>query len=434
MKTKALVWFKTDLRIRDNETLLQAIQHHDEVIPVYCLDDRLFSSTQFGFKRIGNYRARFLWESLQDLDQQLRAMGSGLWLLKGLPEMEIPTLAAKLAVQKVYAKKEIAFEEKLLNDSVEQELWKHKITLEVFSTSTLYRAPDMPFSIKEIPDQFTPFRKALESDSFIRSLSPTPSKISSPEIPVFELPALTSFGLEDLATDPRSAMPFQGGERSAWQRLHSFFQDRKLLSSYKEIRNGMLGTDYSTKFSAWLALGCISPKSIYFEIKKFEEEFGSNESTYWLVFELLWRDYFRFMFKKHQHRYFLLKGIRKHARVHDGRDAILIDKWIQGNTGNDFIDANMRELKHTGFMSNRGRQNVASFFCHQYKLDWRVGASYFESQLVDYDVSSNWGNWAYLAGVGNDPMQKRVFNIENQSKEYDPKEEFRKRWLAYSME
>jgi deoxyribodipyrimidine photo-lyase len=103
--------------------------------------------------------------------------------------------------------------------------------------------------------------------------------------------------------------------------------------------------------------------------------------------------------------------------------------WINGITKNDFIDANMLELKLTGFMSNRGRQNVASYLINDLQLDWRFGAAYFEEQLIDYDVSSNWGNWAYLAGVGNDPRTNRYFNIEKQANDYDKSKVFRNLWL-----
>jgi deoxyribodipyrimidine photo-lyase len=102
---------------------------------------------------------------------------------------------------------------------------------------------------------------------------------------------------------------------------------------------------------------------------------------------------------------------------------------VSGNTGNRFIDANMRELLLTGFMSNRGRQNVASYFVHELGLDWRLGAQYFEEALVDYDVYSNWGNWAYLAGVGNDPRANRRFNITRQADMYDPAGSYQKLWL-----
>jgi deoxyribodipyrimidine photo-lyase len=190
-----------------------------------------------------------------------------------------------------------------------------------------------------------------------------------------------------------------------------------------------VGADYSSKFSAWLALGSISPRLIYAELKKYESQFGANESTYWLVFELLWRDFFRFMFKKHQTKLFQSAGITTGKKIPKSVSEKLLNTWVNGITGVDFIDANMRELQLTGFMSNRGRQNVASYLCNNLKLDWRLGAAYFEQQLIDYDVCSNWGNWAYLAGVGNDPRENRYFNIEKQAQDYDKNKAYRNLWL-----
>jgi deoxyribodipyrimidine photo-lyase len=191
----------------------------------------------------------------------------------------------------------------------------------------------------------------------------------------------------------------------------------------------MIGADYSSKFSAWLAMGCISSRFIYQELNKYEHQFGANDSTYWLVFELLWRDYFRFMMKKHKVKLFQKAGIQNKESSEINSNTNLLQKWIEGKTGVDFVDANMLELKHTGFMSNRGRQNVASYLCNDLKLDWRLGAAYFEQQLIDYDVCSNWGNWAYLAGVGNDPRGNRYFNIEKQASDYDKNGDFRNLWL-----
>lgn len=127
------------------------------------------------------------------------------------------------------------------------------------------------------------------------------------------------------------------------------------------------------------------------------------------------------MMKKHRHQFFLQTGIKSTDSPSQSNNQELLQKWIEGQTNHDFINANMIELKLTGFMSNRGRQNVASYLCHDLKLDWRYGAAYFEQQLIDYDVCSNWGNWAYLAGVGNDPRGDRYFNIDKQANDYDSK-------------
>jgi deoxyribodipyrimidine photo-lyase len=427
---RAIVWFKTDLRLHDNETLVTAIAQSDEIIPVYCFDDAQFQMAEYGFQKTGSFRAKFLLESVANLDENLRELGSGLIVLKGDPEIEIPKIVQEYKAYKVYAKREVAYEEKQKESLVQSELFKLRCEFETFSTSTLYHAEDLPFSIKDIPDMFTNFRKKTEKDATIRNIFKKPTAIKSPEISKMSLPTLKDLGLNSISTDSRAVLPFKGGETEAILRLKHYFFETKSISKYKETRNGMIGADYSSKFSAWLALGSLSPREIYFELKKYEAQFGSNDSTYWLVFELLWRDYFRFMMKKHRVKFFQQNGIQSKGITINKHNILVLQSWIDGQTGVDFVDANMLELKLTGFMSNRGRQNVASYLCNDLKLDWRYGAAYFEQQLIDYDVCSNWGNWAYLAGVGNDPRGNRYFNIEKQAQDYDKDKEYRKLWLA----
>lgn len=429
MINTALVWFKTDLRIEDNETLVKAIAQSEKVIPVYCFDDSHFETTVYGFKKTGSFRAQFLLESLEDLDAKLRTLGSGLRIVMGKPEVEIPKLVQEYKAQKVFAKREVAFEEKQTEKKVQTELFKLRCELDTFSTSTLYHAEDLPFSIKNIPDVFTNFRKKTEKDAEIRPPFTAPKQINSPEIPAIELPTLEDLGISKTTIDSRAVLAFKGGESEAIQRLQHYFYDTQCLSTYKETRNGMVGADYSSKFSPWLAMGCISARYIYAEVKKYEMQFGANDSTYWLVFELLWRDFFRFMFKKYQTKFFLYEGIKLKKGNSKSLNEKLLSQWVNGTTASDFINANMLELQQTGFMSNRGRQNVASYFCNELNMDWRLGAAYFEEQLIDYDVCSNWGNWAYLAGVGNDPRGHRFFNIEKQATDYDKNKAFRKLWL-----
>ena len=428
MKT-VIVWFKTDLRLADNEVLCKAIAESDHLIPVYCFDDSHFETSPYEFQKTGSFRAQFLLESLIDLDMNLRELGSGLLILKGKPEEEIPKIVALYKSKKVFAKREVAFEEKQTEQVVQKALFKLGCEIETFSTSTLYSAEDLPFSIKDIPDVFTVFRKKTEQEATVKKALPKPTAINSPEIPKMILHTIEELNLEFSAIESRAALQFTGGETEAIKRLEHYFFETKSLSIYKETRNGMVGADYSSKFSAWLALGSISPRYIYQEIRKYENENGANESTYWLIFELLWRDFFRFMFKKHQTKFFLYSGIKTENENSKSLNEKLLSQWINGATPSDFINANMIELQKTGFMSNRGRQNVASYFCNELHLDWRFGAAYFEETLIDYDVCSNWGNWAYLAGVGNDPRTHRFFNIEKQANVYDKNKTFRDLWL-----
>jgi len=246
-----------------------------------------------------------------------------------------------------------------------------------------------------------------------------------------KIPTLKDLGFEKIEQPIHTAFPFKGGENSALKRLNNYLWGTKNLSYYKKTRNGLLGTNYSSKLSAWLANGSISAKTIYHEIKKYEKEVVKNQSTYWLIFELIWRDYFRYISLKHKNSIFKIDGILTKEYEWDTNIG-LVEKWINGQTGKPFVDANMIELQQTGWMSNRGRQNVASFFAKELQLDWRIGAAYFEALLIDYDVHSNYGNWMYVAGVGNDPRDRK-FNVELQAERYDPNGKYQRLWLQPSL-
>jgi len=426
---RGIIWFKTDLRLHDQALIYKALAQCDEIIPCYCFDDSHFKISQFGFKKIGDFRVQFLLESLADLDQNLRELGSGLTALCGNPELEIIKLAEKYDASTVFAKEEIAYEEMQTANKVAHALQSKKIVFHSINNATLYGEEDFPFSIEQTPEIFTQFRKVIEQHCRVPDVVAKPTHIPSPVIPPLTLPTLEALGYDNVIIDSRAVIHFKGGENAALNRLHDYLYSSRAIATYKLTRNALLGENNSSKFSAWLSMGCLSAREIYHSIKQYETKYEANESTYWLIFELLWRDYFWFMMKKHKHLYFLPGGLKSptvHAPQHD---AASFKRWIDGQTGNDFIDANMIELKLSGFMSNRGRQNVASYLCHDLRLDWRYGAAYFEQQLIDYDVSSNWCNWAYLAGVGNDPRAGRVFNIDKQARDYDPDKSYRNLWL-----
>ena len=206
-------------------------------------------------------------------------------------------------------------------------------------------------------------------------------------------------------------------------------EENKGIETYKETRNGLIGTEYSSKLSSYLSLGCLSPVSIYHEIKKYEKEIKKNSSTYWLIFEILWREFFRYVYLKGKNNIFIKNGINGNIFNKNFKNDIeLFNKWKNGKTGQDFIDANMIELNETGFMSNRGRQNVASYLVNNLDVNWILGASFFEKNLIDYDVSSNWCNWMYISGVGNN-VKNWVFNPVRQSDMYDKRGNFRQIWL-----
>lgn len=426
-KNCGLVWLRNDLRIRDNITLWKAAQLSGPPYVAFCLDERLFHPTPIGIPRLGPHRFAFLLASLRDLNTTIQKLGGELIFLRGNPQTEIPKLAKKLAVDTVFVSAEVAPYECADENQVEKSLWNNEITLERIWQSTLVSPQDLPFPIHNLPNIFTQFRKLVEKPLVVRQEAPSVKRLAMPPLstPIPSIAELIPSGqrvVEDLR--------FAGGEKAGLARVQDYFWEEDRLKEYKVTRNGLLGDSYSSKLSPWLAIGCISPRTIYFEVRKYEQQRVKNDSTYWLIFELLWRDYFRWVAKKFGSSLFHMQGIKR--EMPDApmkQDERLFMRWCQGNTGIPFIDANMRELALTGFMSNRGRQNVASFLVKDLGLDWRWGAWWFEYSLLDYDVASNWGNWCYIAGVGNDPRENRYFNIINQAKRYDANGDYVRQWV-----
>lgn len=416
----SIIWYRNDLRMQDHEPFFRAAKTGHELVGVYCVDPRQYRSTSLGFAKTGALRAAFLDQSLLDLQRAWEEAGGQLWIVKGMPEIIVPKLAHLLKAKSVYAHKEVTSEETLVESTLEGSLAQAGIELNVFWGSTLFHPEDLPFPIKRVPELFTEFRKQVEREVSVRA----PMNIPDAKYLHASMPS----GFECYEPYPSNSLRYAGGSRAAHQRIHAYIFERDRLRIYKETRNGMLEEDDSSKFSPWLALGCISPREVYRYVKQYEEERVANDSTYWLVFELMWRDYFRFIASKHGDALFKPEGIQG-IPIDWVQDEWMFERWRTGNTGFPLIDANMRELLQTGWMSNRGRQNVASFLTKNLGIDWRWGAWWFESQLLDYDVCSNYGNWNYAAGVGNDARGFRYFNIVKQAHDYDSKGDYVRHWL-----
>ena len=433
-----LYWLRNDLRLHDNELLAALPPNTSALLPVYCFDPvALGPDAYLDLPRTGPHRLPFLLNTLADLQQRYAALGSGIHFVVGRPEEVLPALAKELNAQAVWASTEHTTEEEEAEDALTDALGA-QVPLRRFETLSLLHPADLPIDVRNLPFSFSKFRFDVASRTPVRPPLPAPRHL--PPLPAAFVPAplptaqalATALGQPAPALparDRRSALPaLGGGETAGLARLHDYAVERHLIGRYDDTRNQLLGEAYSTKFSPWLANGSLSARQIWAAIDEYDAVHGArSKGALQLRLELLWRDYFRLLAHKAGPDFFRWRGLREQQPKPTRPDRTVFDAWATGRTGNAFVDANMRELAATGFMSNRGRQNAASYLIHDLHQDWRWGAAWFEHQLIDHDAASNWGNWKYIAGTGTD-VRDTAFDLAQQAKRYDPQGRYVHTW------
>lgn len=426
-----LFWFRNDLRLHDQPALRTACASGARyVVPVYCHAD-YDEPTPWGFSRVGRHRRAVLSAALRDVDRQLANMGSRLLECRGPASTALPALARAVSAtavvcEEIAAPQEQAEVEALRNAGLQvHTLWQ----------SSLLEPGDLPWAVHGLPRTFTPFRQAVERAQVNPPVPLKPPVRVPPWPPGIDIPpglycVPASSSVEHAAPDARASFPydrpaFDGGETAGLAHLAQYLA-RKLPHTYKRTRNGLAGVDYSSKWSPWLATGALSARRIVAELRQFEATHGGNEGSYWLWFELLWRDYFRFLHLQHGRRLYRARGLSQQPPAQHNAQGF--ERWCEARTGEPLVDAAMHELQTTGYLSNRLRQVVASYLVYELRADWRAGAAWFEAQLLDYDVYSNQGNWLYIAGRGTDPQGGRRFNIQKQLSQYDAEGQYLRLW------
>ncbi len=430
---KVAVWLINDLRLHDHVALQAAIRSGAESVAfVYVWGPPHIGWGKYSYpssypaeRRLHPLRERFLVESLIDLVQ--RAAPAPFSILEGEPERVIPDWAVQQGITAVYAHAEIAPEEKRIQSEVRSALSAQGIPMYLFEGNGLYEEAQLPFPLENLPFLFTRFRQLVERHAAVKEALPAPFALPSWSGGVIP-PAIDWLNerLRKLPVAPEGTFFWKGGESAGLARLDAYLAGP--IFTYRQTRNSFVGDTFSSRLSPYLALGCLSPREVYTRLRKTEKEHGANDSTYWLFFELLWREYFRWLLRKEGGRFFAAGGLRS-MNIPWQHDEKLFESWVNGRTGYPIVDAAMRELKATGWTSNRARQIVASFLTKNLLIDWRWGATHFELNLIDYDPASNWGNWLYQAGVGTDGRGFRWFDPVRQARLYDPQASFIKAWI-----
>lgn len=337
-------------------------------------------------------------------------------VLEGSPELVLPDLISRFAITEMSASFTPGYHERRTLEHLQAKL---AIPVQVHRGNSLFDRQELPFDLDAMPDVFSPFRRKVEKLN-VRAPKSEPEHLPPPPAGQFDaIPPSTAV--------PSPALPLPGGTSAGLRRVRQFIWDTEAITTYKETRNCLDGMDGSSTFSPWIANGNLSVREVAHAIFEFERQRTGNDSTYWLFFELLWREFFYWRAVLDDQQLFKAGGVARKIR-NCSFEPRAFARWCAGDTDHPLVNALMRQLVATGWMSNRGRQIAASCLINEMNTDWRFGAAFFEKHLIDYDVGSNYGNWQYIAGVGCDPRGGRHFNIEKQTREHDPNGIFVAKW------
>lgn len=419
MSKRILYWLQNDLRIDDNPILSELATEQCALDIVFLINPHWFKNNNYQQKPYGVHKQQFLMQSLFELQQALIERGQTLHVLEGETFSVLKQRIAEQHIDEVVCSEHVGtYEQRQL-----ARLKAHcsHVIFKTTQQDTLFQQSDLPFDLNELPKSFTPFRKKVEAVNIPITTSTLPKGLLPQPI---TLCAAKPIELSEYTDDNNAIM--HGGFNSAQAHLKQYFADA-MPSTYKTTRNELDGFNNTTKFSTWLAFGCLSAKQVYKAVEDYEQSNTANESTYWIKFELLWREYFKWHALKAGKSLFSFKG-QKQTKPLTTFMPSRFAAWCNGTTPYPLVNAIMNELNATGYISNRARQIAASCLVNELGLDWRYGAAYFEQQLIDYDVAANWGNWQYIAGVGVDPRGGRHFNIQKQTLQFDPHAVYTNKW------
>jgi deoxyribodipyrimidine photo-lyase len=411
----ALVWFRRDLRVHDHPALCAALAGHEQIVPVFCLDDRLLHG-----RHASGPRTAFLLESLTDLDGQLAERGARLVIRHGPPERELPALARETGATEVHLSADPSPYEATRGRRVRAALEEAGVTghahpgVSVLDDVRAIRTGQgRPYTV------FTPFYRNWDGVPRRAVLDP-PGQIGMPAgTRPSRVPALASLGLVQEVAEPAP-----GGESAGLARLAGFLDGA--VRDYDSGRD-QAGADASSRLSPYLRFGCLSPRAVEDQLP------GGNGADGAEAFrrQLCWRDFYQHVLVHHpdnarqeyQARY---RGTLKWAGDEAGFTA-----WTEGRTGFPLVDAGMRQLRREGWMHNRVRLLAGSFLTKDLGIDWRRGEDWFMRMLLDGDQASNNGNWQWIASVGVDPQPafRRIYNPALQQERFDPDGRYVRRYV-----
>lgn len=407
-----IFWFRRDLRLKDNAGLYHALKENKNVLPLFIFDTDILDQLENKEDR----RVIFIWDALQKIQHELEELGSSLWIVYDNPLNAFETLTAKYSIKNVYTNHDYEPAAIKRDTAIQQFLKKKDITFKtykdqvIFEKSEVTKDDGLPYTV------FTPYMRKWKtklSDFYLKAY-PTKKYFSSFfATKSFPFPSLKQIGFKPM---PENDLPFPDGVRRSFPEAKV---DRKKIAVYDQQRDypGMSGT---THLGVHLRFGTVSIRQLVTVAKELNET--------WLN-ELIWREFYMAILFHFPHA---ANGPfkKQYDNIPWRNNEKEFQAWCTGQTGYPIVDAGMRELNTTGFMHNRVRMIVASFLVKHLLIDWRWGEAYFAEKLLDYDLAANNGGWQWAASSGCDAAPYfRIFNPYEQTKRFDPKQEYIRKWV-----
>lgn len=401
--TVNLCWLRRDLRLLDQAALYHALKSGLPVVPVFVFDSHILNDLGDKYDR----RITFIYDVIEELQEQLARLGSTMDVFYGTPEAAFAHWCSTYDVKEVFTNTDYEPYARQRDTVIAKQLKAKGIAFHSYKDQVIFEKDEIIKDNREPYTVYTPFSKkwkSLLNDFYLRSY-PVEKYFSNlhKHRGKKKIPSLRSMG-------------FTAGNRN----FPPVKVKDSLIEKYDKTRDFPGIKQGTSHLGMHLRFGTISIRELATRALEINETF---------LGELIWRDFFQ-MILWHFPHVVTQSFHRKYDEIKWRNNEDEFQRWCDGQTGYPIVDAGMRELNETGFMHNRVRMIVASFLTKHLLIDWRWGEAYFAKKLLDYDLAANNGNWQWAAGCGCDAAPYfRVFNPTLQTQKFDPELEYVRRWV-----
>jgi deoxyribodipyrimidine photo-lyase len=407
MNTVNIFWFRRDLRLHDNAALYHALKDENPVIPIFIFDKNILDKIE----NVEDRRLIFIYDALKDIQKKIEQRSSSLEVYYDFPENVFTNLLSKYTIVKVYTNHDYEPYAIDRDEKIRLILQSSGATLITYKDQVIFEKDEVTKDDGKPYTVFTPYSKkwkAKLNNFYLRSYTTENFFSKFYKQKSFPIPSLESMGFKYFET----AFP-------------SKLTNETLIKNYYEQRNFPF-VNGTSKLGVHLRFGTISIRELASTAKELNETFLN---------ELIWRDFYQSILWHFPHVGFYKAFKPEYENIEWRNNEKEFALWCKGETGYPIVDAGMRELNQTGFMHNRVRMIVASFLSKHLLIDWRWGEAYFAERLLDYDLAANNGGWQWAAGSGCDAAPYfRIFNPYLQTKKFDPKLKYIKKWVPEFQE